>query len=47
MIIISNNGDNYDALNDTPTVRYVSERVANLTMPEINSGNNINLLDIT
>lgn len=47
MINIADNGVVYDALNDNPTVRYVSERVANLTMSQINAGNNINLLDVT
>lgn len=46
-INISDQGSDYDSLNDTPTVRYVYERVANLTMTEINQGNYINLLDVT
>ena len=47
MINIADNGAVYDVLNDSPTVRYVIERVANLTMSQINAGNNINLLDVT
>ncbi len=46
-INIADNGATYDALSDVPTVRYISKRVAKLTMSEVNLGNNINLLDVT